>query len=168
MNDLEAVAFLDKPSAEGWSVAPWGEKSRPRVRARQTGERLSVLELRSPPDFGPVRHVHLEDDEIYIVTEGCAVFWLETKTMVAKPGDLVFLPRKVPHAWYVVGKKEFSAQLITAPGQFERWLELVVSRSLDLNNMDGLIEAGLEAGMTVTGPPLTRQEADEILNSEKD
>jgi mannose-6-phosphate isomerase-like protein (cupin superfamily) len=45
-------------------------------------------------------HLHTNQDEFLYVLTGRFDIWLDGKDMVARPGDLVRLPKGVPHAFF--------------------------------------------------------------------
>jgi quercetin dioxygenase-like cupin family protein len=60
---------------------------------------FSFFEQRSPPDWGPPRHVHPDDDELVFVLEGSIEYQVGDETAHATDGGTVYLPRGVPHSW---------------------------------------------------------------------
>lgn len=62
-----ADPLVDPVGGDGVAVTTWGEVCRPRLTGAQTGGRLAILDYRAPAGFGPGRHVHWHDDEIFIV-----------------------------------------------------------------------------------------------------
>lgn len=64
--------------------------------------RASAIELLVPAEFGPPLHVHHDEDELLQVLEGeLRVVCGETDVVVGV-GAFAFLPRGVPHAWWVL------------------------------------------------------------------
>ena len=160
-------AFVDTPRGANHLIAACGERARTRVSHRQTRGKLSVVEFRCPLNFGPPRHLHREDDEVLIVRQGVIAIWLPDRTMLARSGDLVYLPRRVAHAWCAIGTEEPILEIITAPGHFESWLRLITERRFEQDNLEALREIASEAGMVVIGDPLTAEEVSAIVNNER-
>ena len=158
-------AFVDTPRNGDYLVAAWGERARTRVSHRQTRGKLSVVEFRCPLNFGPPRHLHREDDEILMVRQGVVAIWLPDRTMLARSGDLVYFPRRVAHAWCAIGTEEPVLEIITAPGHFESWLQLITERRLERNNLEALRETASEVGMVMIGDPLTAEEVSAIVSN---
>ena len=63
-------------------------------------------------------HVHSREDEYFLVVEGQARLFLGDGRIDAEPGDLVVLPRGVPHAYLITSE---TARLVgmASPGGFE-------------------------------------------------
>ena len=77
----------------------WGEEARVLVSPLHSCQPLCLMDYASPADFGPPRHVHLRDDEIFRNPEGRIVLWSPAGCSTAEAGDVVILPRGVPRAW---------------------------------------------------------------------
>jgi mannose-6-phosphate isomerase-like protein (cupin superfamily) len=85
------------------------------LRSEQTGGMTSVVENVLPPDFGgPPLHMH-DFDEAFYVLEGELTFQLEDERLTARPGQLVFAPRCVPHTLANHSAREARYLLICAP-----------------------------------------------------
>jgi quercetin dioxygenase-like cupin family protein len=100
-----APSLTDHPLApfiRGTSRGPWldymGHLVTILARYEDTGT-ISVLEAIVRKGFEPPRHVHESDDECYYVLEGRFHFEVGGTEYDAVPGDLIFLPRRVPHGW---------------------------------------------------------------------
>jgi mannose-6-phosphate isomerase-like protein (cupin superfamily) len=60
-----------------------------------TGGAFSVIEESDPLDTP--RHVHENEDELFVILEGEHVFTIGAATFRVGPGAVVFAPRQVPH-----------------------------------------------------------------------
>jgi nucleoside-diphosphate-sugar epimerase len=91
--------------------------------AADTGGALGVLEARGLPEgYGPALHVHTREDEIMYVVEGRVRFRVGDDDFVAVPGDWVWQPRGVPHAFRVESDGA-RALIMFTPGGLERMFE---------------------------------------------
>jgi len=70
-----------------------------KVSARDTAGGLAQFDYVGVETIGPVLHQHLAQDEIFYVVAGEYLFQLGTQKRVLRPGEIIFLPRRVPHAW---------------------------------------------------------------------
>jgi uncharacterized cupin superfamily protein len=71
-----------------------------RLRARDTGGRLGLVEQVVPPGLpGPALHVHPEFDESFVVIEGELAFRIGEAAHTAGPGTLAFIRRGVAHTF---------------------------------------------------------------------
>ena len=108
---------------------------------------------------GPV-HVHRREDEYFLVIDGQARLFVGDGHIDAGPGDLVALPRGVPHAYLITSE---TARLVgmASPGGFESFFaELgtpVVEGEPPAAAPDPAMMARTAAahGVEVLGPPPT-------------
>jgi quercetin dioxygenase-like cupin family protein len=49
--------------------------------------------------FGPARHVHDREEEMFFLLEGEATFHAGDQTLLAHPGAFIGLPKGIPHSW---------------------------------------------------------------------
>jgi mannose-6-phosphate isomerase-like protein (cupin superfamily) len=169
MNDLTdpRPLLVDTHCDSGFATTSWGEQARPRVRAAQTEGRLSMLTYGAPAGFGPPRHLHRQDDEIFLIELGTIVLWTPHECRTAGPGDVVMLPKGVPHTWRAYGNDPLRFQVIMTPGEFETFFERIVERNLTLADQAKLAEVASAAGMDIVGPPLGDEEVAAILAGER-
>ena len=66
-------------------------------------------------------HTHEREDEYTYVLEGEVGFQIGEEVFVARPGDLVFKPRGVPHAFWNATDTSARALEIISPSGFERY-----------------------------------------------
>jgi hypothetical protein len=85
-------------------------------------------------------HTHQHEDEYTHVLEGEVGVQIGDEVRIARPGDLVFKPRRVPHAFWNPGDVPARALEIISPAGFERYFR-EIAPSLPPAN-DGPIDAG--------------------------
>jgi quercetin dioxygenase-like cupin family protein len=159
--------LVDSPSDSGFATTSWGEHARPRLRAAETEGRLAVLVYGAPAGFGPPRHLHRQDDEILLIEQGAIALWTPHECRTAGPGDVVMLPKGVPHTWRAYGDDPVRFQVTVTPGEFETFFERIVERNLTLADQAELVEVASAAGMDLIGPPLSDEEVAAILGGER-
>ena len=67
---------------------------------KQSSDTSFAFEAHSPPGTFVPPHIHPDQDEFIYVLEGTIDLRLADKEAQARPGDLVRMPRGVPHAYY--------------------------------------------------------------------
>jgi quercetin dioxygenase-like cupin family protein len=92
-----------------------------KLTGAMTGGALSLFDMRAFPGQGVPPHLHRREDEIFHVTEGELRFVCAGVTQIGGPGTTVFLPRNVPHEWWVHGDKPARCVLLTTPGGFDQF-----------------------------------------------
>lgn len=66
----------------------------------------------------PPLHVHTKEDESNFILKGEILFTIGDKTVHARTGDYIHLPKNVPHTFKILGDTAETLLLIT-PGGFE-------------------------------------------------
>jgi len=87
----------------------------------QTGGAFTFLEWAAPQGFGPPRHIHHREDEAFYVLDGEMAVECGDRDWTVGPGNFVFLPRGIAHA-FVVSKGPVRGLQLTSPGGFERFI----------------------------------------------
>jgi quercetin dioxygenase-like cupin family protein len=86
-----------------------------------TAERFAVSEAVFTKLAEPPPHIHHGEDEAWYVLEGGLTFTVGGEVLRAGPGDFVFAPRDVPHA-FTVDVEPTRALVITSPAGFDRFV----------------------------------------------
>lgn len=82
-----------------------------------TGGSFSVVEEIDPLDTP--RHVHENEDELFVILEGEHVFTIGAESYLAGPGAVVFAPRRVPHEHRRVVPRVGRFLTLVSPAGFE-------------------------------------------------
>lgn len=125
-----------------------------KISSKDTNGQLSVFEYIGTAKVGPMLHVHLEQDEIFTVTEGSYRFVVGNETHVLNIGQTIFLPRQVPHTWIQLtdkGKMIYMLQPACKMEEFFSLMNTITTRPTD-EEMNKIHAAH---GMKVVGPPLS-------------
>ena len=96
--------------------------STPRVllRSEQSGGHVSVIETAPAPGVAPPLHQHRFDETFYVM-KGELTFQLREEILRARPGELVFAPRGVPHTYANLNDVVARQLIVWRPGGFERY-----------------------------------------------
>ncbi len=125
-----------------------------KVRAEQTGGRLTVLENVIPPGEGPPLHVHVAEDESWYVLAGQLRFRLGAEIRTAPAGSFVFVPRGTPHCFQNVGDDPARILVMFNPSGMERFFDRFAQLGDGPADPEAFERIGAEVGMEVVGPPL--------------
>jgi quercetin dioxygenase-like cupin family protein len=103
-----------------------------KVTSAETGDTFSVMELTSPPGGGPPLHTH-PPAEVFAILEGAfeisGLYQGELYTVLARPGDTVYIPGGAPHTYRTVSATPGKALGVLAPGgEMERFFAEVGTR----------------------------------------
>lgn len=90
------------------------------ISGAQTGGLFSVVEHPiDPASLAAPYHTHTREDEYSIVLEGDVGFALDDTVVVAHPGDTIFKPRNVRHAFWNAGAGPARILEVITPAGFE-------------------------------------------------
>lgn len=125
-----------------------------KLSANDTGGELLVFMHPNMGKGGPPRHVHHDQDEWFYVVAGEFIAEIGDEKFTMLPGDSLFAPRRVPHAWAHIGNGPGTLiTTVTPAGTFEQFIrETTLHPTLP---SDAEIAATFEQhNMKVLGPPL--------------
>lgn len=94
------------------------------IAKQNTDGNYYVFECVTPPGLGIPPHVHDREDELIYVLEGNFGIMLGDEQFEANPGDEIFFPKHVPHAFQNIGSKAGKTLWTVVPGgNFEKFFE---------------------------------------------
>ncbi len=161
---LVRSGFTRKPKgADERAPSPSGMFDIEVVRSSDSEGRLAVYIFPSGdhhPYLGAPLHVHHEQDEWIYVMTGEFVAEVGGERMRLKPGDSLLMPMKAPHRWSVAADSHCGAiHLYTPAGLMEtEWAS--VAQSEDPKNHEARKAEFERHGLTLLGPPLSKEEID--------
>lgn len=165
------AAQVTKPVLPPFSVSPgggtlyWGpggDKYEFLVTGKQSGGTTFILNANVPVGGGPPPHIHNNESESYYIEEGELLFSVGDKTIDARAGDFVHIPKGTVHTFTNKGTVGARMLSIFAPSGMEGWFEdaLVPVKSTDTKpheythkELDYMIEVGPKHGVTWVLPP---------------
>lgn len=110
-------------ASEGKKLSVLGDNQVIKLTGKDTDGRFTLIEQNNPPGFGIPMHVHEMEDEVFKVLEGKVEFTVGDKSTVLTDGDMIFLPRKIPHAFKVVSDTNAKVILNIFPSGLEYMFE---------------------------------------------
>jgi quercetin dioxygenase-like cupin family protein len=124
---------------------------------------ISITEHLLPAGFGPPFHIHRDEDETFYVLEGEFRFKHGETIQHAQAGDVVYLPKGMPHGFRVLSAGGGRCLIITRGG-FENMLRSA-SRSAPAVTLPQQVEPTpemqarlaaicAENGIDLIGPPI--------------
>ena len=150
MTMTESFVVQRDPGNPGpWQVLAGGDRTAGSVIF---GE--ARLPARSP---GPGLHVHTHEDEAAYVISGVMTFVVGKRRFEASAGELVWLPREVPHTFANLGDEPVWAFGVTTPAGLEGMFEEQGAYFASLRgepDPDKVREIGARYGVRALGPPL--------------
>lgn len=87
-----------------------------------TAGRFALIEAVSRKGNAPPPHIHHREDETLYVLEGEITVAVGDRTIKAKPGTMVFLPRGVAHS-FAIESDELRMLILATPAGLEGWFK---------------------------------------------
>jgi mannose-6-phosphate isomerase-like protein (cupin superfamily) len=141
---------FNENSLKIWGLIPLATK----VSAKDTGGDMYIFEHRDMGKGGPPRHIHPEQDEWFYVVAGEYAIEVGEDKFRLGPGDSLFAPRRVPHAWACISDQPGTLITVVSPvGPFEQFMR-DTTRHAALPSPEEIEQAFEAGGMKVVGPPL--------------
>ena len=139
------------------SISPFeGDAFYTKVSTKDTDGDMFVFESTRTNEGGPILHTHYDTDEFWYVLQGEFLIKVGDKTYNAKPGDLVFGPRMVPHTFAKIGKGEAKVMICHQPaGKMEEFFKKLsegVAKNMSEEERNNMRK---DHGFEKVGPPLT-------------
>lgn len=141
----------------GKSISPFeGDTFYCKVSSKDTDGDMFVFESTRLKEGGPILHTHYDTDEFWYILQGEFLIKVGDKTYNAKPGDLVFGPRMVPHTFAKIGQGEAKVIICHQPaGKMEEYFKKLsegVATNMSEEERNNMRK---EHGFEKVGPPLT-------------
>lgn len=135
------------------------------LSGEESGGPLGVAVVTQPPGIATPLHRHTKESEAFYVLDGSMTYRAGDETFVLGPGDFIWLPLGVPHAFRITGDTPARVLALTTPGGLLGLYDEVgvVAGERRLPNGDGRPlpeeiarwgEIGPRYGLEVVGPPI--------------
>jgi len=130
-----------------------------KATAEQTGNAFGLVEQLAPVGPASPYHVHSAEDETFYVLEGKLEFVSGERRVTGGPGSYVFLPRRIPHGFSVIGTSPARFLVLVTPGGFEGFVIEMGQPASTLTlpppsepDMEKLIPLAAKYGIEILGP----------------
>src|SRR5690348_5797487 len=87
-----------------------------KLLASDTKGAFTLSEASNAPHTGVPPHIQHLEDETFIVLEGTYTFQVDDETIQCGPGEVIYVPRGVPHAFQNTGSEQARILILQAPG----------------------------------------------------
>lgn len=124
-----------------------------KISSKDTNGELSIFEYNGKTKGGPPLHLHLKQDEIFYIDEGNFLFQCGEDKFSLEKGDMIFLPRGVPHTWAQLNENGKLIYFFQPSGKMEDFFRTVGGLTGVTSQSEGekLFE---DHEMKIVGPPL--------------
>ena len=144
----EALPNGHQGNGEWFQITP-GERFKIRTSVEETEGAFAMLELVADPRNGAPMHIHMNEDEHFIVLEGTLYIANGDKTLDAPAGTAVTVRKGVPHGWCNLSETPLRMLLVFSPGHIERLFREVAAREND--DIAAILD---KFGCLIVGPAL--------------
>lgn len=116
-----------------------------------TGGRYTVLEQVTPAGWGPPRHIHSREDEIFYVLDGSYELHVGDERRIVSAGGSAILPRNLPHGFRNVASTPSRLAFVIVPGGLDNYF-LAVAKCSPPPTPAQLVELARPFGLTLLPP----------------
>jgi len=116
-----------------------------------SGGRYTVIEQVTPAGWGPPRHIHSREDEIFYILEGSYELHVGDERRTVSTGACAILPRHLPHGFRNVSSTASRLLFVITPGGLEEYF-LAVAKCPPPPNPAHLVELARPFGLTLLTP----------------
>jgi quercetin dioxygenase-like cupin family protein len=89
-----------------------------KLTAEDTDQKIAMVYSITPAGSGIPVHIHSQEDEIFNITKGALEVNLDGTMSILNEGDMIFMPKEVPHGFKALEDTEMWVTL--APGGGEK------------------------------------------------
>jgi quercetin dioxygenase-like cupin family protein len=135
----------------GPTFAMLGTTMRLLATAAGTGGRFTMIEQVAPPGWGPPRHIHSREDEIFYILDGSYELHVGDERRTVSAGASAILPRNIPHGFRNAASTPSRLVFVTVPGGLEEYF-LAVGKCTPAPTPPQLVELARPFGLTLLPP----------------
>jgi quercetin dioxygenase-like cupin family protein len=88
-----------------------------KLRCAETGGSIMMFESTAAPGAKSTLHLHRDSDETACILSGELTCKIGDAFSVSGPGDVIFMPRGVPHAWKSTGAETARVVFLYTPAK---------------------------------------------------
>jgi quercetin dioxygenase-like cupin family protein len=129
-----------------------GDQVRFLITGAETGGAFFMAEVSVPPGGGPAPHVHHREEESFHLLEGTLTIQVGEKTLIASPGDFVYLPRGIAHSFRNTGNGNARFLAVITPAGLEKFFAEAFYPAADRTASPPLVTAALAARLFAAAP----------------
>ncbi len=155
---VEATAGVAPPfhpiltdAGGGSTFTMLGTTMRLLANATDSAGRYTVIEQVTPPGWGPPRHIHSREDEIFYILDGSYELHVGEERRIVSAGASAILPRNIPHGFRNVSSTPSRLVFVITPGGLEEYF-MAVAKCSPTPDPPQLVELARPFGLTLLPP----------------
>jgi mannose-6-phosphate isomerase-like protein (cupin superfamily) len=112
----------DMTNAEnGRVLRAFGQEARILISSEQTGNAFCLMRFVVSPGGDNPPHLHQNEDETFIIEAGEIEIDRGGEVLSGMSGDVLYLPKQVPHAPRITSNEPIQVLVLCVPGGFDRF-----------------------------------------------
>jgi quercetin dioxygenase-like cupin family protein len=108
-------------AGEGRVIRAFGQEAQVLVSSHETGDAFCIMRISASPGNVTPAHVHRETDETFLIESGAVEVNRGGEVIRGQAGDVIYLPKRVPHAPKALGNENLTVVVVCVPGGFDRF-----------------------------------------------
>ena len=96
-------------------IRAFGQEAQVLVSSQQTGDAFCIVRISASPGNVTPAHVHRETDETFLIESGAVEVNRGGEVLRGGAGDVIFLPKGIPHVPRVVGNDKLTVVAVDWP-----------------------------------------------------
>ena len=105
----------------GRVIRAFGQEAHVLVSSQQTNDAFCVLRVFASATNATPPHLHRATDETFLIESGEVEINCGGELLRGRKGDVLYLPKGIPHAPRVLGNDNLTAVVVCVPGGFDRF-----------------------------------------------
>jgi quercetin dioxygenase-like cupin family protein len=102
-------------------IRAFGQVAHVLVSSEQTGDAFCLLRIVASPGNVTPPHVHRATDETFLIESGEIEVNRGGEVLRGRSGDVIYLPKGIPHAPRTLGNDGVTIVVLCVPGGFDRF-----------------------------------------------
>ena len=119
--------------------------------AADTEGRYTLIEQVTPAGWGPPRHIHSREDEIFYILDGSYELHVGDERRTVSAGASAILPRNIPHGFRNAASTPSRLVFVITPGGLENYF-LALAKCSPAPSPPQLVELARPFGLTLLPP----------------
>jgi quercetin dioxygenase-like cupin family protein len=148
---MQAVAVSERVR-----FGPGGGEYHIVATSAETGNLHFAFEATEPPGGGPPLHIHRNEEEFFVVTEGEMTFYIDGQIITRAAGESAFVPRGAAHCFKNRSNRIAKVLITFTPGNIEGFFDYGLpvggAAPSEEHLQNRLVELAPKFGLEVLGP----------------
>jgi quercetin dioxygenase-like cupin family protein len=118
---IETIATSSVGTDNSRVIRAFGQEAHVLVSSEETGNAFCILRITASPANLTPPHLHRATDETFLIESGEVEVNVGGQLLRGRRGDVIYLPKGIPHAPRVLGNDDLTVVVVCVPGGFDRF-----------------------------------------------